>query len=449
MKEGQSTNQQVIVLPTNVRLILERLTDAGEEAYLAGGCVRDQLLGLTPKDWDVATSALPDKVKSLFKRTVDTGIEHGTVTVVMDKKGYEVTTFRVDGDYHDHRRPESVSFTRSLAEDVKRRDFTINAMVYSPQKGLIDYYDGQKDLADGVIRCVGNPDERFEEDALRILRAIRFAARFGYRIEDQTKKAMRRHRALLKRVSVERIRVELEGVLLADYPQYFQQLQELNLQDECLPTLRLPVDSVGQTFFYRIWQHLPKDKPLRLSWLLTGWGEKSKSTISRQLKSLTFDNKTTMLVSNLLVNMTAIPDKKPESIRQWLSRVGFPLAEQLITLWQTWLSVVGGPAFEKWFIRWMGINLTELTTDRLQFINREVTVCRQAGYPLKISDLAVNGHDLQTWGIVAGPAIGEWLHRMLDWVLIWPEENSLMALRKFWQCRSGQKHEVEQDEQGC
>ena len=169
----------------------EKLCEHGYEAYLVGGCVRDMLLGREPGDWDITTSAKPEEVKAVFRRTVDTGIKHGTVTVMMGKEGYEVTTFRIDGDYTDGRHPDSVTFTPDLIEDLKRRDFTINAMAYNRDRGLVDAFGGRKDLEDGVIRCVGAAEERFTEDALRILRAIRFSAQLGFEIEEHTENAIK------------------------------------------------------------------------------------------------------------------------------------------------------------------------------------------------------------------------------------------------------------------
>ena len=170
-------------IPKAVSIILHTLNEAGHEAYAVGGCVRDAMLGRTPEDWDITTSAQPQQVKELFRRTVDTGIQHGTVTVLIQDGGYEVTTYRIDGSYEDGRHPTQVSFTSLLSEDLRRRDFTINAMAYHPEEGLIDLYGGQQDLANRIIRAVGVPEERFQEDALRIMRAIRFAAQLNFDIE--------------------------------------------------------------------------------------------------------------------------------------------------------------------------------------------------------------------------------------------------------------------------
>ena len=186
--EQQEKNEIRLELPEKVRQIIEQIQKHGFEAYAVGGCVRDSLLGRTPDDWDITTSAKPQEVKAIFPRTIDTGIEHGTVTVMMGKEGFEVTTYRIDGAYLDGRHPESVEFSSNLVEDLKRRDFTINAMAYNEQQGLVDVFEGIEDMQRKVIRCVGNPKERFGEDALRMMRAIRFSAQLGFEIEEETLK---------------------------------------------------------------------------------------------------------------------------------------------------------------------------------------------------------------------------------------------------------------------
>ena len=175
-----------IELPEKVHRIITTLQSHGYEAYAVGGCVRDSILGRTPGDWDITTSATPLETKALFSRTFDTGIEHGTITVLLDKEGFEVTTYRIDGEYEDSRHPKDVKFTRSLEEDLKRRDFTINAMAYNEESGLVDIFGGMEDLEKRIIRCVGNAKERFSEDALRILRAVRFSAQLDFDVEEMT-----------------------------------------------------------------------------------------------------------------------------------------------------------------------------------------------------------------------------------------------------------------------
>lgn len=205
-------------VPPFAAAVIGKLGANGYEAYAVGGCVRDTMLGRAPNDWDVATSALPETTLSLFScadgfKAVPTGIAHGTVTVISGGEPVEVTTFRVDGKYSDHRRPDSVGFTGRLEEDLARRDFTINAMAYSPERGLIDPYGGERDLGNRIIRCVGEPERRFDEDALRILRALRFASTLGFEIDDQTAEAAVRLRALILDISRERVSAELEKLL--------------------------------------------------------------------------------------------------------------------------------------------------------------------------------------------------------------------------------------------
>ena len=205
-----------ISLPAKVARILNTLGEHGYEAYAVGGCVRDSLLGRTPQDWDITTSARPEQVKALFRHTIDTGIQHGTVTVMLDHEGFEVTTYRIDGEYEDARHPKEVAFTANLLEDLKRRDFTINAMAYNEVTGLVDAFDGIGDLERGVIRCVGNAMERFSEDALRMLRAVRFAAQLGFSIEQETQEAIAGLAGNIKKVSAERIQVELVKLLTSN-----------------------------------------------------------------------------------------------------------------------------------------------------------------------------------------------------------------------------------------
>ena len=207
-----------IELPAKVKYIISKLEDNGYEAYAVGGCVRDSVLNRIPEDWDITTSAKPEEVKKLFQATIDTGLQHGTVTVIVDKEGYEVTTFRLDGDYTDGRHPDRVAFTSSLTEDLKRRDFTINAMAYSVKTGLVDRFDGLQDLENGIIRAVGNAEERFTEDALRMLRAIRFAGQLNFEIEEETFDAIKKLSSNISKVSVERIAKELEKLLLSSNP---------------------------------------------------------------------------------------------------------------------------------------------------------------------------------------------------------------------------------------
>lgn len=224
-----------IQVPEKVNIIIETLLRHGHEAYAVGGCVRDSLLGREADDWDITTSASPYEVKALFRRTIDTGIQHGTVTVMLEKEGFEVTTYRIDGEYEDGRHPKEVLFTKNLEEDLKRRDFTINAMAYNGQAGMVDIFGGVKDLEDKVIRCVGKAGERFDEDALRIMRAFRFSAQLGFSIEERTRQAAAERAGNLRKISAERIRTELTKLLLSKYPNRLLWMQQNGITRIVLP----------------------------------------------------------------------------------------------------------------------------------------------------------------------------------------------------------------------
>ncbi len=224
-----------INLPTVVKDIIRTLNAAGFDAYAVGGCVRDSVLGLLPGDWDVATSAVPLQVKGLFEKTVDTGIKHGTVTVIIDGEGFEVTTFRLDGAYEDFRHPSEVIFSSSLEEDLSRRDFTMNAMAWHPDMGIRDPFGGMRDISLGIIRTVGAAGARFREDALRMLRAVRFSARFGFTLQDDVLKGMTDNSSLIEKISCERIREELTGILVSDRPERLSLLMDTGILHHILP----------------------------------------------------------------------------------------------------------------------------------------------------------------------------------------------------------------------
>ena len=236
-----------IQLPEKVNRIITTLQKHGFEAYAVGGCVRDSFLGRVPGDWDITTSAAPEETKSLFARTFDTGIEHGTITVLLNGEGFEVTTYRIDGKYEDNRHPSKVQFTRSLSEDLLRRDFTINAMAYNEQDGLVDLFHGMEDLKKGVIRCVGNAEARFSEDALRILRAIRFSAQLGFEIEKETRQAIRKLAPNLSYISAERIQTELVKLLVSDHPEKILDAYELGITKVILPEFDAMMETTQET----------------------------------------------------------------------------------------------------------------------------------------------------------------------------------------------------------
>ena len=266
-----------IQLPEKVSEIINCLRSHNFEAYAVGGCVRDSLLGRTPSDWDITTSATPEEVKSLFSHTVDTGIQHGTVTVMLGHEGFEVTTYRIDGEYEDARHPKEVAFTLSLREDLKRRDFTINAMAYNEESGLVDLFGGAQDLERGVIRCVGDPGERFREDALRMFRAVRFAAQLGFSVEKNTAGAISELAGSLARISAERIQTELVKLLVSPHPEEMRQIYELGISDVVLPEFSVMMETPQNNphHMYSVGEHtikalqlIPEDKVLRLTMLL-------------------------------------------------------------------------------------------------------------------------------------------------------------------------------------
>ena len=354
----------IIKLPKHVKYIIETLEQNGYEAYAVGGCVRDSILGREPNDWDITTSADPYEVKKLFSHTIDTGLQHGTVTIMLEHVGYEVTTYRIDGDYEDSRHPKEVTFTKSLEEDLKRRDFTVNAMAYNDRDGLIDLFQGMDDIQKKVIRCVGNAEERFTEDALRIMRAIRFSAQFGYEIEPETKKAIVKLAPNLKNISAERIREELIKLLVSDHPDYIRIAYETGITAQILPELDVCMETKQNTphHMYTVGEHIihsltnvPGDKVLRLAMLMhdigkpycittdetgrdhfKGHAEKSAEMAALIMHRLKFDNDTLNRVKRLAKYhdwaISLSPPIKKATVRSMISRIGEDLFPDLFTI---------------------------------------------------------------------------------------------------------------------
>jgi len=386
-----------IKIPINAKIIIERLENNGHDAYVVGGCVRDSLLGRTPGDWDITTAAKPMEVKSLFKRTIDTGIEHGTVTVMMKPmeygplEAYEVTTYRIDGDYSDHRRPDRVEFSENLIEDLKRRDFTINAMAYNPLRGIVDEFDGIGDLDRKIIRCVGVADERFEEDALRMLRAIRFSAQLGFDIEEATVEAIKVHAPQLSAVSAERILVELTKTIKSNHPERLQLLWNLGLADYICPSFKMIKDASGV------------DAGSRSSWaaLMRNLSADDAKAILKELKS---DNDT-IRTTTLLVDeyKRPLPRTAPE-IKRCLGRIGEGLFTDLMEL--------------------------KLRTDPVDEIMATANLEKEIvdrGEPYLIGHLDINGNDIMALGY-KGKEVGEKLAKLLDMVIEDPGLNDKKVL---------------------
>ncbi len=387
-----------IAVPEAVEAIIKTLNDHGFEAFAVGGCVRDTLLGREPEDWDITTSASPLQVKELFRRTIDTGIQHGTVTVMKSHNSYEVTTYRIDGEYEDGRHPKSVQFTASLTEDLQRRDFTINAMAYSHETGIVDEFGGIEDLKSGIIRCVGNPLERFTEDALRILRAIRFSAQLNFKIEPKTREGISTIAPNMENISKERIQAELTKLLLSDYPEKIAEVYETGISRyvsdafHCADRSRLCIPS-----------GLPKKKHIR-------WAAFLKDTEGKKavqvLKDLKLDHDTIMRVR--ILNQwfyREIPPGKVQ-LRRAMSQMEPQQFDDLLTL-----------------KKWMG----QTGIEELERLTEEI---RKNGDCVSLKELKINGTDLLAAGIKPGKQIGEELSRLLNLVLEKPELNRKEILLK-------------------
>lgn len=429
-----------IKIPEKANQIITRLYEAGYEAYIVGGCVRDAIWGRPAADWDITTNAKPRQVKALFSRTIDTGIQHGTVTVLLGKEGFEVTTYRVDGEYQDGRHPREVRFTPSLLEDLKRRDFTINAMAYNDQEGLVDAFDGLGDLQRGQIRCVGNPKERFTEDALRIMRAVRFSAQLNFAIEEETRRAAAEFAPSLTRISAERIQAELVKLLTSEHPEVFRTLYETGITAVVLPEFDICMDtpqnhphhcySVGEHIL-RTLEGVEPDKVLRLSALLHDIGKPKTHTRDDQgidhfhghgdvgsemagniLRRLKFDNDTVYRVKHLVKvhdYLRIVPDKR--GVRRAVVRIGKEHFPDYLKLRRADI-LAQNPA-------WQQEKLEVLS--ELEKLYQEILAEQDC---LSLKELAVTGRDLIEAGLEPGPGLGQALNRFLELVIEHPEYNT-------------------------
>ena len=436
------------LIPKDALTIIDELEKAGYEAYVVGGCVRDMLMGREPNDWDITTSAKPEQVKEVFKRTYDTGIEHGTVTVILDEEHYEVTTYRIEGEYKDFRRPEQVSFVEDITLDLSRRDFTMNAIAYHPARGFVDPYNGQTHIEQRVIKSVREAKERFEEDALRILRAIRFSAQLGFEIEDGTIHGIQVCKHLLAHISKERIRDEFLKICLSDRPSHMDKLYELGLLEYIIPEW-IPCYKTEQHHPHHIYnvarhsivamENVPKDTVLRLAALLHDIGKPlTKSTDKKGvdhfynhpakgvemakeiLKELRLDNNTIkdvcMLIKNHDYHLRYKVDKV--TIKKLLNDMGEELTHKLLVL-QTADAKAQNP--DK-----LPQKLKQI--DKARKLLEEVITNKEC-YSLK--QLAVNGGDLMQLGVPKGKVIGETLGKLLDYVMRHPEQNEKELLEKY------------------
>lgn len=441
-----------IQMPEAANYIIQTLMAHGYEAYIVGGCVRDSVLGRTPQDWDITTSATPEQTKALFRRTIDTGIEHGTVTIMMDHVGYEVTTYRVDGKYEDHRRPKEVTFTASLLEDLKRRDFTINAMAYNEQEGLVDIFGGAEDLRLGIIRCVGVPQERFDEDALRILRAVRFAAQLDFEIEAKTRQAIREKAEFLRDISAERIQVELTKLITSDHPERIIDAYELGITAIVLPEFDTMMETPQHTVYHKhdvgrhtvaVMQNIDATPVLRWAALLHdsakpecrttdeqgvdhfyGHPKAGKAIARRVLRRMKLDNDTIQRVERLVewhdFGLDGTVTKK--TLRRALNQMGPDLFDDYAKLRRADMLGQSDYMQEK----------KQQDYRHLLEMYREI---REAQECLLIKDLKLDGKDLIAMGVQPGPDMGKILNDLLQQVLEEPQLNTKEKLKELVQIK--------------
>ncbi len=391
-----------IELPKAVRSILNTLKEGGFKAYVVGGSVRDALLSRAPKDWDITTDATPEEVKKLFRRTIDTGIQHGTVTVRVSGESYEVTTFRIDGAYLDGRHPEEVSFTPSLEEDLKRRDFTVNAMAYNEEDGLVDLFDGQKDLRDGVIRAVGKAEERFQEDALRILRCVRFAAQLGFTIEHETYLAAIKLSDNLRLISAERVREEFLKILESDRPADVRVLDDIGALDYFFVEYRAHKDAIDESIL-----KMPKDRVLRLAGLLGHAGSNAMEIYEaseRFFNTLKFDNDTRNAVMHVLRFADTRLTVDRLQLRRFLNACGTENYDRVLTYME----------------KDKNVDMSRVRAVIEDILEKKECTC--------LKELAVNGKDLMQLGMMPGRKMGEVLMTLLAEVLDDPAKNDREAL---------------------
>lgn len=397
--ERESDTLLKISLPKEVKHIIDILTQNGYEAYAVGGCVRDSILGRVPGDWDITTSALPQQVKALFRRTIDTGIQHGTVTIMLGKNGYEVTTYRIDGKYEDSRHPESVEFTPNLEEDLKRRDFTINAMAYNDENGVVDVFGGIDDIRNRIIRCVGNAHDRFTEDALRILRAVRFSAQLGFEIDKATKDAARELAPTLVKISRERIHTELNKLLLSDNPDYFSVVYELGVMKVIISEL----EGVNSGDIDRLKVLIKRTKPClpeRYAALLSVIGKDKTRAV---LKGLKLDNATISMAVKLVEYLGITPALTEPQMRHYINEVGKEDALRVIDF----------------NLSFADESMHEEYTD-MRILCAHVL---ERGDCTSLKELDVTGKDLVDAGFEAGKQLGELLNSLLTEVLDNPSLN--------------------------
>lgn len=436
-----------IHIPTGARKIIARLEQHGYEAYIVGGCVRDSLMGKRPSDWDICTSARAEEMMALFedKRVIPTGIQHGTLTILAEDGAYEVTTFRIDGEYLDHRHPKSVAFTRELAEDLSRRDFTINAMAWHPERGLIDLFGGVEDLRDRLVRAVGDPVQRFNEDGLRMLRMVRFATVLDFDYDPATYDAVRKQGHLLQYISKERIQVELNKILLAAHPaRGLEDLYTLGMYPYIIPMMCHTVGFAqrGGHHFLDVFEHsllavgvIAPELVLRMTMLLHDIGKPfvwdsseslsydrfddhaavSAKLAGKILRDLKYDNATRKDVVELIAHHNDILLPDPVNVRRALARLGEVQTRRLVQVKVADL-IAHDLAGEREKILALFAEISDVIDE---------VVAR--GDCTSVKALAIGGQDMMALGL-SGRAIGQMLNAALELVLEKPEMNTRETL---------------------
>lgn len=435
--------EAVFKINDNISSIFNVLKKNGYEAYAVGGCVRDSVLGRKPKDWDIATDALPAQVKALFTKTIDTGLKHGTVTVLVNDEAYEVTTFRIDGKYDDGRHPNLVEFTRSIEDDLRRRDFTMNALAWNEERGIVDPFGGVGDIHSRLIRAVGEPHRRFQEDALRMLRAVRFAATLGFEIHSETLKAIAENSKLIMNISSERVRDELTGILTSQRPEKFILLRDTGLLSVILPE----VDACFSTpqhnphHIYNVGEHtlkavqsVEKDMILRWTMLLHDIGKaitrttdakgvdhyyghagKSEELSKIILKRLRFDNKSADRILRLIRHHDRQIIPRQKYVSKAVNVVGEDIFMDLMKVRRADASGKNPIEIKK------KLEYTDL-------IEKTYLKLKEAKGCLSLDDLAVNGKDLLELGFSEGEDIGRVLNMLLNKVFENPKLNDKTVL---------------------
>ncbi|MBO5935856.1 MAG: HD domain-containing protein [Clostridia bacterium] len=431
----------MIKIPNDVKTVMDILTAGGHKAYVVGGCVRDSIMGREPNDWDVTTDADPEQIQKLFEsfRTVETGIKHGTVLIVSGKTPVETTTFRIDGEYSDNRHPDKVTFTKNIIDDLARRDFTINAMAYNETEGIIDPFDGQSDIRNKIIRCVGDADTRFNEDALRIMRAIRFSSVLGFNIEEKTAESIIKNENLLSGIACERITTELLKLLCGS--NVFSVLTEFrSVIGVFIPELKLEFDfkQYGKKHGYDVWMHtvhtvnnIENDPILRLTMLLHDTGKIATHVIDENNNS-TFKNHAAVggvIAENIL--------RRLKFSKEYINTVSFLVSIHDKDVPETRVQVKEyiRDLGEENFIRLMKIRRADKSglakafrdiTDKLIFAYSTFDDIMNKNEPYSVQQLAVNGNDIKKY--VSGSEIKNVLNHLLETVIHEPEKNNKETL---------------------